>query len=115
MKLPSHILNVLPGGKYYELARIIICEPNQELQWRKVGQAWLTAQNQELFFADRDGVGDLVEWRLKPKTQRYRNALLRFNNGNSFVGVINNEETELIISGNTSFVKWLTDWIEYEV
>lgn len=57
-----------------------------------------------------------ILWRIKPKAQTYRVALLAKPDGNGFVAVVaQNQEQEEDFSSSQRFVRWLTDRIEYEV
>lgn len=55
------------------------------------------------------------KYRVKPATKKCRVALLKFKSGTISTVTANSEEAEQFISCNSVFVRWLTDWIEYEV
>lgn len=52
------------------------------------------------------------EWRIKPDVRKFRVALV--GNG-SYPLAIDNKEAEKACQGRDDFVKWLTDWVEYEL
>ena len=57
-----------------------------------------------------------VEWRIKPavKTRKYRVALCKHEN--AFYTVTEDcDSSDTIESYSSGFVKWLTDWINYEI
>ena len=54
------------------------------------------------------------EHRVKPPAKKYRVAL--FNNGNNddYTVVADTQEDAACYVGDSGFVRWLTDWVEYE-
>lgn len=54
-----------------------------------------------------------VHWRVKSKTKKFRVALL--HNSNMYYTTTQDENEISAADTNSHFVKWLTDWIEYEV
>jgi len=60
-----------------------------------------------------------IKWRIKPKTLRYRVALMKGGAGNYWAKLVHTEDEVMIdVAYNTyytNYVKWLTDWVEVEV
>lgn len=56
-----------------------------------------------------------MEYRIKPKTIRYRVALLRYDDGRVTTCNAETEVQEKSLREWHEFVRWLTDWIEVEV
>lgn len=54
------------------------------------------------------------EYRVKPVTRKYRVALMSVFNGYHTISVDSPCE-ESTISSDRLFIRWITDWIEYEV
>ncbi len=56
------------------------------------------------------------EFRIKPKAQTYRVALMANPSGDGFMAfAVQNQEQEEGVFSRQGFVRWLTDRIEYEV
>ena len=56
-----------------------------------------------------------TEYRVKPKTIRYRVALFRSPSGNHFTNNADTQERADSFQTRVYFVRWLTDWTEVEV
>lgn len=54
-------------------------------------------------------------YRIKPATQKYRVALMRYGNHNTQTYSVQNSANEKAWEDSRSFIRWLTPWIEYEV
>ena len=55
------------------------------------------------------------EYRIKPATKKYRVALFRSSNdGEVYAAIVNTQEAANGCEKEPRFVRWLTDWIEYE-
>ena len=52
------------------------------------------------------------KYRLKPPPKKYRVAL--FNNGEAYTSAADTQEGADFFEKDSEFVRWLTDWIEYE-
>jgi hypothetical protein len=79
------------------------------VQAKDVYGDWATVRSLDVFNHD-------YEFRIKPKTQTYRVALLAKPDGNGFVAIaVNSQEQEEDFFSSQRFVRWLTDRIEYEV
>ena len=61
------------------------------------------------FYEDR-------KYRIKPPAKKYRVALFRFSNedGSTYTASTDIQEEADKYEQHKSFVRWLTDWIEYE-
>jgi hypothetical protein len=59
------------------------------------------------------------EYRIKPKLLTYKIRLFIYRPYNSYYGhdfgYITTEEAELTWKKDTRFIRWITDWIEYEI
>ena len=56
------------------------------------------------------------EYRVKPPTKKYRVALFQnSNNGNYYTVVADTQDAAVCYVDALGFVRWLTDWVEYEV
>lgn len=66
--LPSSILNVLPNGKYHDLAVKYVINGG-ELQYFN-GNSWLSYSGAHPFS------NNFPDWRIKPETKQYRAALM---------------------------------------
>mgnify|MGYP001378708434 CR=1 FL=1 len=54
------------------------------------------------------------KYRIKPITSNYRVALLLNDDNEPYTVSVNNQDYADIIEQRTDFVRWLTDWVEYE-
>ena len=54
------------------------------------------------------------KYRIKPPAKKYRVALFKYHNTGAAASVANNEEDGEFFERGPRFVRWLTDWIEYE-
>ena len=54
------------------------------------------------------------KYRIKPPAKKYRVALFRRHNCESLVVACNSQVTADNYESLPDFVRWLTDWIEYE-
>lgn len=55
------------------------------------------------------------EYRVKPQTQKYRVGLFRINESHKTTCLFQQEASAQEAEKYHNFIKWLTDWIEYEV
>lgn len=68
-----------------------------------------------------DFANSFLEWRIKPKTLRYRVALFNSSETGHFTSTIESpyrydeKNGEYDPDLHKEFVKWLTDWIEVEI
>lgn len=54
------------------------------------------------------------KYRIKPPTKKYRVALFRAPDEEPQAVVVNSQVTAGNFESRPNFVRWLTDWIEYE-
>ena len=104
--------NILPGGRDHETAMRQLNEPGAVLQWRcTIGSGrWYDFEEADLvkpFACD-------LEWRIKPKTMRYRVALLK-TSCKFWTSAADNQTEAARIESLEPFSRWLTDWQEVEV
>ena len=52
-------------------------------------------------------------YRIKPKTNKYRVAL--FRGASEYPVLLTDLTTAIATEKGTQFIRWLTDWVEYEV
>ena len=75
--------------------------------WDSINKRWV-----DLVLADPNFRAD--KYRIKPITSNYRVALLLNDDNEPYTVSVNNQDSADIIEQRTDFVRWLTDWIEYE-
>lgn len=73
--------------------------------WDKNNERWC-----DMVLADPDFMAD--KYRIKPPTKKYRVAL--FNNGSIYTSTADIQEDVDFFEAAHGFIRWLTDWIEYE-
>ena len=55
------------------------------------------------------------EYRIKPPAKKYRVALFKDTfTGNIYTGAADTPEDAYLYEKNKDFIRWLTDWVEYE-
>jgi hypothetical protein len=59
---------------------------------------------------------DQLEWRVKPKPKviKYRLALMK-NSFSNYIKLIQEGPSPTLHASHPEFVKWMTDWVEYEI
>ena len=71
---------------------------------------WLPMTNTSSWYGYDD-----VEYRIKPPAKKYRVALFKDTySGNIYTGTADNLEDANFFEKDQGFIRWLTDWIEYE-
>ena len=75
--------------------------------WNSINKRWV-----DLVLADPNFRAD--KYRIKPITEKYRVALLLNDDNEPYTVSLNSQDYADIIEQRTDFVRWLTDWIEYE-
>ena len=65
--------------------------------------------------AEFPGWYENYEYRVKPPTKKYRMALFKYPGVEAVVSVANSEHDAERYKENGYFIRWLTDWVEYEV
>ena len=73
--------------------------------WDKNNKRWC-----DMVLADPDFMAD--KYRIKPPAKKYRVAL--FNNGSIYTSTADTQEDVDFFEAARGFIRWLTDWIEYE-
>ena len=73
--------------------------------WDKNNERWC-----DMVLADPDFMAD--KYRIKPPAKKYRVAL--FNNGSIYTSTADTQEDVDFFEAAHGFIRWLTDWIEYE-
>ena len=69
---------------------------------------WLPMTNTSSWYGHDD-----VEYRVKPPAKKYRVVLFNVNR-NSYTSTADTPEDAAFYEKTTGFVRWLTDWVEYE-
>ena len=54
------------------------------------------------------------EYRVKPPKNKYRVGLFKIGENKPFTVVAETDVVEMDCETDTRFVRWLTDWVEYE-
>lgn len=73
--------------------------------WDKNNKRWC-----DMVLANPDFMAD--KYRIKPPAKKYRVAL--FNNGSIYTSTADTQEDVDFFEAAHGFIRWLTDWIEYE-
>ena len=95
-------------GQRHKHADVIIAwAEGEDVQiWDDVAKRWWGVMNPS-FYEDR-------EYRIKPPAKKYRMALFDLHCETSFAKAANNEFEAGEYEKSRNFIRWLTDWIEYE-
>ena len=81
-------------------------EGNDVQVWDSFNNCWV-----DVVLAEPNFKAD--KYRIKPITEKYRVALLK-DNSESYALSVNRQDYADIVEQREDFVRWLTDWIEYE-
>jgi hypothetical protein len=97
--------------KHYDIivawAAGIICQYQDQTGWND-----LPGPNPHATFpAFFDG----VKYRIKPDTKKYRVYCWKGSSGNVWNGVVDNDDEADAKEKSDIFIRWLSDWVEYEV
>lgn len=88
------------------------------IQVRHRTDPWITVHTEHCQCLDFSSGGDVskfkIEWRVKPDLPWYRVGFLKLGNL-TFTSTVGTEEQEQTMEIGTSFVRWLTERISYEV
>lgn len=103
---------VLPGGVNHDAAMKWIADDKTALQCCDLPKDnWCDWQplntNVDVFCADR-------KWRIKPKTLRYRVAVMRRDDGEVFLQTAYSESEEQNFAEHCRFIEWKTNTQEVE-
>ena len=95
-------------GQRHKHADVIIAwaEGKDVQVWDEGAKCWCDVVASIPFF-----MGD--KYRIKPPAKKYRVALFN-NNGNIYTSTADTPEDVEFYEKDMGFVRWLTDWIEYE-
>ena len=105
--------NILPGGRDHETAMRLLNEPGAVLQWRnpKINNPCWSDWAPLCPTPFRED----IEWRIKPKTLRYRVGKFAFRPGNVQLCIVESEGGEDYWKDHPDFIDWIADWQEVEV
>jgi len=88
------------------------------IQFRPTGRgSWVTVETEQLehlTLSPYNPYYQVLEWRVKPDLPWYRVGFLKRGNL-TFTSTVDTEEQEQTMESGTSFVRWLTERISYEV
>lgn len=56
----------------------------------------------------------ITEWRIKPEKKKYRILEVKDIYGKPYPSLVNTDGGAALVSNQSEFVRWVTDWIEYE-
>ena len=85
---------------------IIAWAEGAEVEYRNLpGATWVSAST--------PGWYENYEYRVKPPAKKCRVALLK-DNSESYALSVNSQDYADIVEQREDFVRWLTNWIEYE-
>ena len=96
-------------GQRHKHADVIIAwaEGKDVQVWNSVRNEWQESSNPNWFFG--------YEYRIKPPANKYRVALFSNpNNGNVYTSTADAPGDANFYEKSMGFIRWLTDWIEYE-
>ena len=82
-------------------------------EWKDV-QVWSDINNKWYDLALKDPSFNGKNYRIKPPAKKYRVALFKAPCVEAVVSVANSEHDAERYKESGHFVRWLTDWIEYE-
>ena len=96
-------------GQRHKHADVIIAwaEGKDVQVWDKNNERWC-----DMVLADPDFMAD--KYRIKPPAKKYRVALFLESDEDSVAVAANSQTTADHFESRSNFVRWLTDWIEYE-
>ena len=98
-------------GQRHKHADVIIAWANgAEIEYRaRPDRPWMPMTNTSSWYG-YDG----VEYRIKPPAKKFRVALLTVPDDVEFTKRASNEDDASILERRPGFIRWLTDWVEYE-
>ena len=95
-------------GQRHKHADVVIAwaEGKDVQVWDEGAKCWCDVKEAPSFMGDK--------YRIKPPAEKYRVALFCKHNEEPFAVTANSQVTADSFEAMPSFVRWLTDWIEYE-
>ena len=98
-------------GQRHKYADVIIAwAEGAEIEHRaSPDRPWLPMTNTSSWYGHDD-----VEYRIKPPAKKCRVAMLSGCSGESLVVLCSSPATADTFESMPDFVRWLTDWVEYE-
>ena len=100
-------------GQRHKHADVIIAwaEGKDVQVWDEDNNCWLDVKSSSPSF------NECWEYRIKPPARKYRVAMFRFSNeaASTYTACTDIQEEADSYEQHRSFVRWLTNWIEYEV
>ena len=96
-------------GQRHKHADVIIAwaEGKDVQVWDKLHNEWRNVDSDAVYFTAG------YEYRIKPPTKKYRVALFKdVFSGNT--NTADDQEAAECYEAHPAFVRWLTDWVEYE-
>lgn len=99
---------VMQGGKHHEVAKAWLASDDAVLQYRDHRGSW--RDHPSLFSAP---LCEYYDFRIKPKTLRYRVALLGLTT--PYTNTADSTHQECGFAERSDFIRWLGDWQEVEV
>ena len=96
-------------GQRHKHADVIIAwaEGKDVQVWDKNNERWC-----DMVLADPDFMAD--KYRVKPPPKKYRVALFLKSDEDSVAVVANSQANADWLETRSNFVRWLTDWVDYE-
>lgn len=99
---------MIMGQRHKHADVIIAWAEGKDVQvWDKNNERWC-----DMVLADPDFMAD--KYRIKPPAEKYRVALFRRHNYEPLAVVANSSEVAKNYESMPDFVRWLTDWVDYE-
>lgn len=97
-------------GQRHKHADVIIAwaEGKDVQVWDERAKCWCDIVKSIPFFVED------WEYRIKPPAKKYRVALFRRHDYEPLAAVANSSEVAENYESVPDFVRWLTDWVEYE-
>jgi len=87
-----------------------------DIQFRQVGELYDNNWIYVVFPFQPNFNDPKLEWRIKPKTIKYRVALNYDNYAeNYYLSMVNNKDIEQEIMNSRTFIRWVTEWTEVTI
>ena len=97
-------------GQRHKHADVIIAwAEGKDIQlWDVTGERWVDFQNVQPRFLTEN------TYRIKPPAKKYRAALFEGDTGARYTSTVDTSEGADFYEKSWGFIRWLTDWVEYE-